>query len=434
MSPRLHTIASGVGGTSTHSLVDADLQPAGVVLHQQRQQPVVGVLGDAPAADELGRGRRVVEDAEQHRRVRAPPVEPVAVEPERHRRCPTAPRARRGSTASIHSEHERAQLGGALRELVRAVQRATGEDPRVVGPAARCRSTAPPCRRARRRSARRRRGTTRATRAPPWRIAMRSFSCGSSAKNSAAASCSRAAQRRVDAVADDLQEAVARCTRRRSVRRSASTSARSAAGSTQRADVDGGDGVERHAAACHTPPAPSGPRERSPTVSPMEFRFLGRSGLKVSAISYGNWITHGSQVEDDAATACVHAALEAGITTFDTADVYAGTRAEVVLGNALKGQRREGAGDLHQGVLADRARPQRHGPQPQAHHGVVRGLAASARHRLRRPVPGAPLRPRDTARGDHDGLRRPGAAGKVLYIGVSEWSAEQIRAGRRAGP
>mgnify|MGYP005610108579 CR=1 FL=1 len=74
----------------------------------------------------------------------------------------------------------------------------------------------------------------------------------------------------------------------------------------------------------------------------MEFRFLGRSGLKVSAISYGNWITHGSQVEDDAATACVHAALEAGITTFDTADVYAGTRAEVVLGNALKGHRREG--------------------------------------------------------------------------------------------
>jgi aryl-alcohol dehydrogenase-like predicted oxidoreductase len=73
----------------------------------------------------------------------------------------------------------------------------------------------------------------------------------------------------------------------------------------------------------------------------MEFRFLGRSGLKVSAISYGNWITHGSQVEDDAATACVHAALEAGITTFDTADVYAGTRAEVVLGNALKGHRRE---------------------------------------------------------------------------------------------
>ncbi|MEI2697533.1 MAG: aldo/keto reductase [Microthrixaceae bacterium] len=61
----------------------------------------------------------------------------------------------------------------------------------------------------------------------------------------------------------------------------------------------------------------------------MEFRTLGRSGLRVSAISYGNWITHGSQVEDDAATACVHAALDVGITTFDTADVYAATMSRV---------------------------------------------------------------------------------------------------------
>src|SRR3954466_12230486 len=74
----------------------------------------------------------------------------------------------------------------------------------------------------------------------------------------------------------------------------------------------------------------------------MEFRHLGRSGLKVSELAYGNWITHGSQVEEEAATACVNAALEEGITTFDTADVYAGTRAEAVLGRALKGQRREG--------------------------------------------------------------------------------------------
>jgi aryl-alcohol dehydrogenase-like predicted oxidoreductase len=53
----------------------------------------------------------------------------------------------------------------------------------------------------------------------------------------------------------------------------------------------------------------------------MEFRHLGKSGLVVSEIAYGNWITHGSQVEEDAAVACVRAALEAGITTFDTADV-----------------------------------------------------------------------------------------------------------------
>ena len=74
----------------------------------------------------------------------------------------------------------------------------------------------------------------------------------------------------------------------------------------------------------------------------MEFRYLGRSGLKISEIAYGNWITHGGQVAEDAANACVRAALDAGITTFDTADVYAGTRAEAVLGRALTGERRAG--------------------------------------------------------------------------------------------
>lgn len=73
----------------------------------------------------------------------------------------------------------------------------------------------------------------------------------------------------------------------------------------------------------------------------MEFRHLGRSGLKISALTYGNWITHGSQVDDTTAHATIHAALDAGITTFDTADVYAGTRAEEVMGAALRGQRRE---------------------------------------------------------------------------------------------
>mgnify|MGYP003374732041 CR=1 FL=1 len=67
----------------------------------------------------------------------------------------------------------------------------------------------------------------------------------------------------------------------------------------------------------------------------MDHRFLGHSGLKISEICYGNWITHGSQVENDAAKACVRAALDAGITTFDTADVYANTRAETVLGLSL---------------------------------------------------------------------------------------------------
>src|SRR5215217_5730045 len=73
----------------------------------------------------------------------------------------------------------------------------------------------------------------------------------------------------------------------------------------------------------------------------MKFRYLGNSGFKISEITYGNWLNHGSQIENDAASACVHAALDAGISTFDTADVYANTVAETVLGEALKGQRRE---------------------------------------------------------------------------------------------
>src|SRR6476661_581352 len=73
----------------------------------------------------------------------------------------------------------------------------------------------------------------------------------------------------------------------------------------------------------------------------MEFRYLGNSGFKVSEITFGNWLTHGSQVENDVATQCVRAALDAGISTFDTADVYANTAAETVLGEALKGERRQ---------------------------------------------------------------------------------------------
>src|SRR3954454_21695750 len=73
----------------------------------------------------------------------------------------------------------------------------------------------------------------------------------------------------------------------------------------------------------------------------MNFRYLGKSGMQISEITYGNWLTHGSQVENDVATQCVHAALDAGITTFDTADVYANGRAEQVLGEALKDERRE---------------------------------------------------------------------------------------------
>src|SRR5947209_10846559 len=86
----------------------------------------------------------------------------------------------------------------------------------------------------------------------------------------------------------------------------------------------------------------------------MEYRHLGRSGLLVTEISYGNWLTHGSQVEEEQALACVRAALDNGITTFDTADVYARTKAESVLGRALKGERRDGRSEEHTSELQSR--------------------------------------------------------------------------------
>ena len=73
----------------------------------------------------------------------------------------------------------------------------------------------------------------------------------------------------------------------------------------------------------------------------MQHRKLGNSGMYVSEITFGNWLTHGSQVEERAAIKCVRTALDLGITTLDTADMYAETRAESVLGKALKGVRRE---------------------------------------------------------------------------------------------
>jgi aryl-alcohol dehydrogenase-like predicted oxidoreductase len=161
----------------------------------------------------------------------------------------------------------------------------------------------------------------------------------------------------------------------------------------------------------------------------VEFRRLGRSGLTVSEIAYGNWITHGSQVEEDAAVACVQAALDAGITTFDTADVYAGTRAESVLGRALSGVRRESY-ELFTKVFFPTGPGQNDRGLGRKH--IMESCDASLRrlqtdyvdlyqaHRYDETVP---LEETMTAFAD---LVR---AGKVLYIGVSEWRAEEIAAG-----
>lgn len=158
----------------------------------------------------------------------------------------------------------------------------------------------------------------------------------------------------------------------------------------------------------------------------MEFRHLGRSGLKVSELAYGNWITHGSQVEEEAATACVNAALDEGITTFDTADVYAGTRAEEVLGRALTGQRREGL-EIFTKVYwptgpgrNDRGLSRKH--IFESIHGSLRRLRTDyvdlyQAHRFDHETP-----LEETLRAFDDLVRQ----GKVLYVGVSEWRADEI--------
>ncbi|MDF3288750.1 aldo/keto reductase family protein [Streptomyces silvisoli] len=159
----------------------------------------------------------------------------------------------------------------------------------------------------------------------------------------------------------------------------------------------------------------------------MEHRHLGRSGLLISEIAYGNWLTHGSQVEEDTATDCVHAALDAGITTFDTADVYAATRAETVLGRALKGERREGL-EIFTKVYWPT------GPGPNDRGLCRKHLLESIDNSLRRLQTDyvdlyqahrfdrfTPLE--ETMEAFADIVHQ----GKAHYIGVSEWTADQIR-------
>jgi aryl-alcohol dehydrogenase-like predicted oxidoreductase len=162
----------------------------------------------------------------------------------------------------------------------------------------------------------------------------------------------------------------------------------------------------------------------------MKYRYLGNSGLKISEITYGNWLTHGSQVENDQAKACVRAALDAGITTFDTADAYANTKAETVLGEALKSERRESLEILTKvywptgpGGPNDVGLSRKH---------IVESIDGSLTrlqtdyvdlYQAHRFDSETPLE--ETMQTFADLVRM----GKVLYVGVSEWTAQQIRDG-----
>jgi aryl-alcohol dehydrogenase-like predicted oxidoreductase len=160
----------------------------------------------------------------------------------------------------------------------------------------------------------------------------------------------------------------------------------------------------------------------------MEHRPLGRSGLAVSEVCYGNWLTHGELVDEDGALACVRAALDAGITTFDTADVYAQGRAEELLGKALRGLRRSSL------VITSKvALPTGPGPNDRglSRKHVMESCEASLRrlgtdyldlYQAHRFDDTTPLE--ETLVAFDDLVRQ----GKVLYLGVSEWTAAQIEA------
>ena len=162
----------------------------------------------------------------------------------------------------------------------------------------------------------------------------------------------------------------------------------------------------------------------------MEFRYLGNSGLKISEITYGNWLTHGSQVENDVATQCVRTALDEGISTFDTADVYANTAAETVLGEALKGERRESLeiftkvywptgprGKNDTGLSRKHILESINGSLKRLQTDYV-DLYQAHRYDVETPL-------EETMQAFADVVRQ----GKALYIGVSEWTADQIRDG-----
>ncbi len=164
----------------------------------------------------------------------------------------------------------------------------------------------------------------------------------------------------------------------------------------------------------------------------MDYRYLGNSGFKISEITYGNWITHGSQVENDVAAQCVRAALDAGISTFDTADVYANTAAETVLGEALKGERRESL-EIFTKVYWPTGPKGKNDTGLSRKH-IMESINGSLRrlqtdyvdlYQAHRYDTETPLE--ETMQAFADVVRQ----GKALYIGVSEWTADQIREGVR---
>ncbi len=160
----------------------------------------------------------------------------------------------------------------------------------------------------------------------------------------------------------------------------------------------------------------------------MEYRFLGRSGLKVSALSFGSWVTFGEQIDEDAAYESMKAAYDAGVNFFDNAEAYAAGQSEIMMGNIIQkaGWKRS---DL---VLSTKIFWGGEGPNDQglSFKHIKEGTEAALK-RLQtdyvdlifchRPDKFTPIE--ETVWAMNQVIKE----GKALYWGTSEWSAEQIR-------
>jgi voltage-dependent potassium channel beta subunit len=159
----------------------------------------------------------------------------------------------------------------------------------------------------------------------------------------------------------------------------------------------------------------------------MEYRHLGKSGLQVSALSFGSWVTFGSQIGDDVAEACMKCAYDAGVNFFDNAETYASGKSELVMGNILKKM----AWDRSTYVVSSKVfwggkLPNQIGLSRkhifEACHNALKRLQVDYLdlYYCHRPDPNTPVE--ETVRAMHDLI----AQGKVLYWGTSEWSSQQI--------
>ena len=169
-------------------------------------------------------------------------------------------------------------------------------------------------------------------------------------------------------------------------------------------------------------------------MTDMQYRRLGRSGLKVSLLSFGSWVTfaNADQIETaQQAAECLSAAKDAGVNFFDNAEAYSAGESERVMGDAVPGAGLEAprVRRLHEALLGTPRRPQHalH-PQSQVPHPGHRRLARALRPRLRRPRVLPPTRPEHADRRDRVGHERhdhPGQGPLLGHVGVD---ADEIRA------